>query len=35
VLGSSLSAFGPVRILIAPKDYDAAKELLSDIYEVG
>jgi hypothetical protein len=27
-------AFGFARVLIAPKDYDAARELLSDIYNV-
>lgn len=31
-MGGGLAAFGFVRVLIAPKDYDAARELLSDIY---
>ena len=35
VMGGALTAFGNVRIQIAPKDYDEAKELLSDIYAVG
>lgn len=34
-LGGGLAAFGFVRVLIATKDYDAARELLSDIYEVA
>ena len=35
VMGGVLTGFGKVRIQIAPKDYDEAKELLSDIYAVG
>lgn len=30
-----LSAFGYVRVQIAPKDYDAARELLGDIYNAA
>ena len=26
------NAFGYIRVQVAPKDYDSAKELLSDIY---
>ena len=33
-MGGGLAAFGFVRIQVAPKDYDAARELLSDIYGV-
>ena len=29
---SGINAFGYVRVQIAPKDYEAARELLSDIY---
>ena len=32
VMGGVLTGFGNVRIQITPKDYDTAKELLSDIY---
>jgi hypothetical protein len=32
VMGGDLNAFGYVRVQVAPKDYDAAKELISDIY---
>lgn len=32
VYGGVESAFGYVRVQIAPQDYDAARELLSDIY---
>jgi hypothetical protein len=35
VMGGGLGAFGFVRIQISPADYDAAKELLSDIYDVA
>jgi hypothetical protein len=35
VMGGGLAAFGFVRVQISPKDYDAAKELLSDIYDVA
>ena len=31
-LGGNMSAFGYVRVQIAPKDYENARELLSDIY---
>ena len=34
-LGGNMNAFGYVRVQIAPKDYEAAKELLSDIYDIG
>lgn len=33
LLGSTLNAFGYVRVQIAPKDYETARELLSDIYD--
>jgi hypothetical protein len=33
VMSGDQNAFGYVRIQVAPKDYDAAKELLSDIYD--
>jgi len=29
------SAFGYVRVQVVPKDYEAAKELLSDIYDAA
>lgn len=32
VMGGGLGAFGFVRVQIATKDYDAARELLGDIY---
>jgi len=35
VYGGALNAFGYVRVQIAPKDYDAATELLSDIYNAA
>ena len=35
VMGAGLGAFSFVRVQIATKDYDAAKELLSDIYDVA
>jgi len=35
VYGGALNAFGYVRVQIAPKDYDAARELLSDIYNAA
>ncbi len=35
VMGGGLAAFGFVRVQVASKDYDAARELLSDIYQVG
>ena len=35
VYGGVLNAFGYVRVQIAPKDYDAARELLSDIYNTA
>jgi len=35
VMGGNLNAFGYVRVQIAPKDYDAARELLSDIYDAA
>ena len=33
-LGGNLNAFGYIRVQIAPKNYEAARELLSDIYDV-
>ena len=33
LMGGGLSAFGFVRVQVASRDYDAARELLSDIYE--
>lgn len=33
IYGGALNAFGYVRVQISPKDYDAARELLSDIYD--
>lgn len=33
--GGWATTFGFIRVQIAPKDYEAAKELLSDIYEVA
>ena len=35
VYGGALNAFGYVRVQIAPKDYEAARELLSDIYNAA
>ena len=35
VYGGALSAFGYVRVQIAPKDYDTARELLGDIYNAA
>ena len=35
VMGGGLGAFGFVRVQISPKDYDAARELLGDIYGAG
>ena len=35
MMGGGLGAFGFVRVQIATKDYDAAKELLGDIYDVA
>jgi hypothetical protein len=35
VMGGGLAAFGFVRVQVASKDYDAARELLGDIYEVA
>ena len=35
VMGGNLNAFGYVRVQIAPKDYEAARDLLSDIYDVA
>lgn len=33
VMGGDLNAFGYVRVQVAPKDYEAARDLLSDIYD--
>lgn len=33
IMGGDQSAFGYVRVQIAPKDYEAARELLSEIYD--
>jgi hypothetical protein len=35
VMGGGLAAFGFVRVQIASKDYDSARELLGDIYDVA
>ncbi len=35
VTGGCWATFGSVRVQIASKDYDAARELLSDIYDEG
>jgi hypothetical protein len=35
LMGGGVSGFGLVRVQIAPKDYEAARELLSDIYNVA
>jgi len=35
LMGGGVSGFGLVRVQIAPKDYEAARELLSDIYKVA
>ena len=35
VMGGNLNAFGYVRVQIAPKDFEAAKELLNDIRDAG
>ena len=35
VMGGNLNAFGYVRVQIAPKDYEAARELLGDIYDAA
>ena len=32
-MGGSLIAIGTIRVQVAPKDYDDAKELLSNVYE--
>jgi cell division septation protein DedD len=31
IMGGDLNAFGYVRVQVAPKDYDAAKDLLSNV----
>src|SRR6201994_1777608 len=35
VMSGDQNAFGYVRIQVAPKDYEAAKQLLSDIYDTA
>jgi hypothetical protein len=35
IMGGNLNAFGYVRVQIAPKDYESARDLLSDIYNAA